>query len=243
MQNIKIAVVIPTYNEVNNIAIIIEKIFSLGDNFFILVVDDNSPDGTSKVVKDLQGKYPALDLITRKERLGLGNAYKDGFRYILEKNYNVIVQIDADLSHPYSCIMPMISLLDKYDLVIGSRYVKGGNIYNWPLSRIILSRLGNIFAKLMLGLPARDLTSGFKCIKGSVLEKIDCEAMSSQGYFFQIELILRSFLKGLKIVEYPITFQGRSKGKSKLSLYIFFESFLKVTIFGVKRIFKKCCYQ
>lgn len=243
MQNIKIAVVIPTYDEVNSIAIIIEKIFSLGDNFFVLVVDDNSPDGTSRVVKDLQRKYPALDLIIRKERLGLGNAYKDGFRYILERKYDVIVQIDADLSHPTSCIMPMISLLDKYDLIIGSRYIKGGGIHNWPLGRIILSRLGNIFAKFMLGLPARDLTSGFKCIKRSVLEKIDCNAMSSQGYFFQIELTFRSFLKGINIAEYPIIFQGRSKGKSKLSLYIFFESFLKVILFGVKRIFKKCCFQ
>jgi dolichol-phosphate mannosyltransferase len=240
MQDKNIAIIIPTFNEVNNIAVIIEKIFSLEGNFFILVVDDDSPDKTSQKVRDLQKDYPNLDLITKPYRLGLKSAYLEGFEYALSRRYDLIIQIDADLSHPYTCIPPMLKLLDRYDLVIGSRYIKGAGVYNWPLNRVLLSRLGNIFAKFMLQLPVNDLTSGFKCMKRSVLESIDFDTILSEGYFFQIEMVFRAFLKGIRIVEYPIRFQGRSKGISKMSLRIIFEAIYRVVVLWFKKTFKKC---
>jgi len=238
-----IAVIIPTYNEADNITLTIENILTLGGNFFILVIDDNSPDGTSLIVRKLKEKYANLDLIVTTRRLGFRNAYQEGFKYAFTKGYDIVIQMDADLSHPYTSIPLMIELLDEYDLIIGSRYIKGARIYDCSLARRLLSWMANIFARLILGLSVKDSTSGFRCIKRSALEKIDFDVISSQGFFFNTEMLMQLFLKKAKIIEYPIDFQGRHRGKSKMSLFIIFESFLKVILFGVKRIFKKCCFQ
>jgi len=243
MQNKNIAIIIPTFNEVNNITAIIEKIFSLGDNFFVLVVDDNSPDGTPRVVQNLQRQYHNLNLMLRKEKMGIGSAYKDGFKYVLDRNYDIVIQMDADMSHDPSCIGIMLDLLDNYDLVIGSRYIMGGSACDSSFGRILLSRLANTLGRLMFGLPVRDLTSGFKCMKKDALERINVDAIISRGYFFQVELVFRSFLKGIKIVEYPIVCQGRSRGKSKMSFSVILEAFNMAIVLWYKKVFKKCLFR
>jgi len=229
-------VIIPTYNEVKNIRLIIESIFSLEDNFSVLIVDDNSPDGTMYRVRQLQNKYNNLYLITRKCKMGLGSAYIEGFKYALKRGYNVVIQMDGDLSHTPEHLPRMINLLEDYDLVIGSRYVKGGGISNWPLLRLSLSRLANLFSKLML-VPVNDLTSGFKCMKRKVLERIDFSTIKSQGYAFQIEMVYRAYLKGLRITEYPIVFKGRENNRSKMSFGIIIEAFLRVVLLSIEKIF------
>jgi len=230
-------VIIPTYNEVKNIRFIIERIFSLEDNLSVLIVDDNSPDETAGIVRRLQSKYGSLYLMTREQKMGLGSAYIEGFKYAIEKNYDVIVQMDGDSSHSPEYLSGMIGLLRKYDLVIGSRYAKGGGVSNWSLLRLFLSRSANIFSKIFLRIPVEDLTSGFKCMKKEVLEKIDFSTIKSQGYAFQVEMVFRAYLKGLKIAEYPIVFKGRQKDKSKMSFGIIFEAFLRVVLLSIERVF------
>lgn len=224
----KIIVVIPTYNERNNIQELIKNIFKACSTIEVLVIDDNSPDGTSEVIEKLLAHYSNLRLITRRYKLGLASAYIDGFRYALEKGYEVIIQMDADLSHSPFYIPPMIDLLNEYDLVIGSRYIKGGDMLNCPPIRTLLSKLANIFAKTLLAIPINDLTSGFKCMKANILKNIDFSAISPKGYVFQIEMVFRAFLEGFKIVEYPILFEGRKNEKSKMSLGVVMEAFFRV---------------
>jgi len=231
-----IIVIIPTYNEVGNVTFLIEDIFSLGLNLSILVVDDNSPDGTSQQVEMLQKQYGNLFLIKRPCRRGLGSAYVEGFNYALSKGYDLVIQMDADLSHDFRCIPEMIKLLSDCSLVLGSRYIKGGGVSNWPFTRILLSRSANIFSRILLGVPINDLTSGFKCIKHDVLEKIDINSIVSKGYAFQIEMVYRAYLKGFKIIEYPIIFKGRRHEKSKMSLEIIIEAFFRVIILCFNRI-------
>jgi len=238
----KVAVVLPTYNEAKNISRVLEEIFSLDNSFYVLVVDDNSPDGTSQTVQRLQSKYHNLGLITRKGKLGLASAYQQGFNYILKSDYSIIIQMDADLSHPSSCIPAMIDLLDRHDLVIGSRYVRGGGSLRWPLNRVVISWLGNIFAKTLLKFSIHDSTSGFKCMKRKVLEDTDFNSIPSKGFAFQIEMVFRAFLKGFKIAEYPIVFQKRDKGKPKMSVFIIFEAFYRVMVLWFKKISGKCLF-
>ncbi len=231
-----IIIVIPTYNEAKNIHILIENFFSLYNNFSILIVDDNSPDGTSLEVKKNQKKYSNLYLIKRNKKLGLGGAYIEGFRFCLDKGYDVIIQMDADLSHSPKYIFKMIQKLKDFDLVVGSRYVKKGGVLNWPLNRIILSRGGNIFAKKLLGININDLTSGFKCFRSKMLENIDFSDIRCKGYGFQIEMVYRVFLKGFNIFEYPIVFKGRKKETSKMSIGIAFEAFIRIGQLFFQRI-------
>ncbi len=227
-KNMDVLVVIPTYNEKSNISFLLHEIFSLNANISVLVIDDNSPDGTAAVVKNLQDVYSNLYLIVRKGKRGLGSAYIEGFKYALNKAYKIIVQMDGDLSHSPQYLIAMIDLLKKYDLVVGSRYIKGGGISNWPLSRLVLSILANLFSRLLLRIPVHDLTSGFKCMKREVLEKINFSTIKSEGYAFQIEMVYRAYLSRVKIKEHPIIFRGRRKGKSNMSSSIIIEAFFAV---------------
>jgi len=231
-------IIIPTYNEAENIGPLIKELFSLGIYVSVLVIDDNSPDGTYQLVKELQSRCANLYLIKRAKKLGLASAYIEGFNFALKEKFDAIIQMDADLSHPPDCIPRMLSLLDKYDLIIGSRYIKGGNVSDWPLSRVLLSRLANIFAKTMLSIPIKDSTSGFKCIKKDVLENIDFNAISCRGYVFQIEIVLRALSNGFKLAETPIIFEGRKKQKSKMSFAIIFEAFFYIFYLSFIRLLK-----
>ncbi|MCK5287473.1 MAG: polyprenol monophosphomannose synthase [Candidatus Omnitrophica bacterium] len=237
-KNKKIIVIVPTYNEVGNIAVFIDKIFVLTLDVSILIVDDNSPDGTSQEVKKIKIKYYNLFLITRNKKLGLGSAYIEGFKYALENKYEVIVQMDADLSHDPKYILDMVNLLDNKDLVVGSRYFGNGGVLNWPLGRVLLSKGANVFAKKMLGVPINDLTSGFRCLRSNVLEKIKFESIECQGYGFQIEMVYELFLNGFRICEYPIVFEGRRYEESKMTASIAFEAFFRVLVLFSQRVIR-----
>jgi len=235
----KTMIVIPTYEEKENIQKLIEELFNINPYFYVTVVDDNSPDGTADIVKELQKKYPYLNLILRKEKKGLGTAYIEGFKFALRQNMDVIVQMDADLSHPPQYLPQMLLLLDEYDVVVGSRYIKGVRVNNWPFKRLLISKFANLYVKMITGMPFEDCTSGFKCIKRKVLETIDIETIESKGYVFQIELLFRMYTKGFKIVEYPIMFNEREGGKSKISRKIAREAFWKVLKLGIERFYDR----
>jgi dolichol-phosphate mannosyltransferase len=230
-------IIIPTYNEATNIEDLIHKIYTLPFEPSVLIIDDHSPDGTAGIVEKLKPRYPKLNLINRQGKLGLASAYKEGFRYALEKGYDLIVQMDGDWSHSPDSIAEMAEWIGPYDLVVGSRYVEFGGTLSWGLGRILMSRLGNIYAKLLLWIPVNDLTSGFKMIKRNVLESLDFNWISSRGYSFQIEVTFFSFLKGFKIKECPIIFKGRRNEKSKMSSAIAFEAFFKVIGLSFYRIY------
>ncbi|MEK7629485.1 MAG: polyprenol monophosphomannose synthase [Patescibacteria group bacterium] len=233
----KAVVVIPTYNERSNIIEVIEKIFALGLNDLeVLVVDDNSPDGTAEVVKELSLKYP-IKLLSRAKKEGLGKAYVSAFKLILsaQDKPDYIIQMDADLSHNPKNILDFLHKIGEWDLVLGSRYIKGGGTENWDVIRKMVSRFGNIYAQLILSLPYKDLTGGFKCWKRGVLEKINLDSLSSTGYNFQIETTYKAQKLGYKICETPIIFTERKTGKSKFNLGIIWESFIKVLWLRIKR--------
>jgi len=233
----QIIVIIPTYNEIENIEKIIEDIFLMDLAIDILVVDDNSPDKTYKKVEKLQKRYKnRLFLLKRDSKDGLGKAYIDGFKFALksDKNYNYFIEMDADFSHNPIYLTYMIENIKNFDLIIGSRYVKGGKIENWSYLRKIISFGGNFYAKWILKMGINDLTSGFKCFRREVLEEIDLNGISSLGYMFQIEMNYIIFKKGFKIKEIPIVFTERRFGKSKMSKKIFFEAFWKVLFLRFK---------
>jgi dolichol-phosphate mannosyltransferase len=235
----EVIIIIPTYNEAGNIENLIREIYFLSLDPSILIIDDNSPDGTSGIVEKLQARYPRLNLIKRKGKFGLASAYKEGFQYALAKGFDIIIQMDGDLSHSPRSIVEMMELLGPYDLVIGSRYVENGGVLSWGLGRVLMSRLGNIYAKTLLQVPVNDLTSGFKLIKRNVLESFNFDSMSSKGYSFQIEIAFFSFLKNFKIKEHPIIFKGRTNDQSKMSSGIAFEAFLKVIILSFYRLYTR----
>lgn len=237
MKLMKIIILIPTYNEKNNIEKLVREIKNTGGNFSILVIDDSSLDKTAAEVKRLQAEYNSIHLIERNSKLGLGSAYIEGFKYAQKKDYDVVIQMDGDLSHFPGYLPDMLNLLRDYDLVIGSRYVKGGGIERWGIIRRTLSYWANKLSRILLRVPVYDLTSGFKCIRKEALEKIDFSTIKSQGYAFQIEMVYRGYLKGLKVAEYPIIFRGRKRDKSKMSLGIVIESFLRVISLSVERVF------
>ena len=236
----KSIVVIPTYNEIENIESIIHAVFSLPKPFHILVVDDNSPDGTYHKVVELQKKYPTqLFIALRTKKSGLGTAYVHGFKWALANNYDYIFEMDADFSHnPLDLIRLQEACENGADLAIGSRYSNGVNVVNWPLSRVLLSYFASVYVRIITGMKIADATAGFKCYKRQVLEAINLDKIKFVGYAFQIEMKYRVFVKKFKIVEVPIIFTDRTKGQSKMSGSIIREAVIGVILLRIKNIFK-----
>lgn len=219
-----IIVIIPTYNERDNIKPLIERIFNLPVAPEVLVVDDNSPDGTAQIVEQLQQIYPSLHLLKRPEKRGLGPAYCEAFKWALHQSYRYIIQMDGDFSHDPNDIPRFLEAAEEADLVLGSRYYKGIRVINWPLKRLLLSLCAAYYVRLITGMPFADPTSGYKCFRRTTLEKIPLNEIRSNGYCFQIEMTHRVWREGLKIVEIPIIFTDRFQGTSKLSTGIIKEA-------------------
>jgi dolichol-phosphate mannosyltransferase len=220
----KTLVIIPTYNEKENIGKIIPLVLIQDQDIDVLVVDDNSPDGTGKIVSEMIAINRKIKLIQRVKKSGLGTAYLAGFQYALQNGYDYIFEMDSDFSHDPAYIPYFLSAIQEADLVLGSRYIKGVNVVNWPISRLILSYYANVYARWVTGLPLRDSTGGFKCFKREVLETIGLDRIHSNGYAFQIEMSFRAWKKGFKIKEIPIIFVDRREGESKMSKKIIREA-------------------
>jgi dolichol-phosphate mannosyltransferase len=232
----KYLVVIPTYNEAKTIAKTLTEVLGLDANLSILVVDDSSPDGTQAIVKDSFGSDPRVNLLVRSAKQGLGIAYLEGFEWAFGRDYDFIVEMDADGSHRAQDLTKLLEASLAADLVIGSRWVFGGEVLNWQASRAFISKIGNRYAKFMLGTSILDMTSGFRVYRAEFLEQLVAEPVSSHGYSFQVELAYRASKLG-KVTEVPITFVERLGGKSKMTLAIVLEALTKVTFWGLKRVF------
>jgi len=231
-------VIIPTYNEADNISKIIGLISNLNIGLDILIVDDSSPDGTGAIVEELKSNNPNVFLIVQSKKTGLGTAYKAGFNWAIENMYDRVVQIDADLSHDPNSIPDLLNSCSDADLVIGSRYIKGINVVNWPMSRLLLSYFANKYVRFLTRMPVNDATSGFKCIKTEVIKEIEIDNVVSQGYSFQIEVNFLAWMKKYKLKEIPIIFCDRTVGKSKMSKAIVREAIFMVPKLAFKRIFR-----
>jgi dolichol-phosphate mannosyltransferase len=230
-------VVIPTYNEASSAPILIERLFKNIADIAILIIDDNSPDQTRARCEELKTFYPSLFFISRANKMGLASAYISGFKWGIQHGYEKIIQMDGDLSHRVRDLHEMLAL--DGDLILGSRWIKGGRTENWPIGRRLLSRSANLYARFFLALGVRDLTSGFRIYKREILESIDLSAIQSEGYLFQIEMTRAVKRAGGKIIEAPITFRDRINGKSKLSKSIINEAARTIPWWGVKRLFRR----
>lgn len=233
-------VIIPTFNEKENIENIIRKVFSLPDVFHVLVVDDGSPDGTADIVKSLQEEYEGmLHIEERKGKLGLGTAYIHGFKWALERPYEYIFEMDADFSHnPSDLVRLKFACIDDADLAIGSRYIKGVNVVNWPMSRVLMSYFASVYVRMITRIDIQDATAGFKCYRRVVLETIPLDKIRFIGYAFQIEMKFTAIQYGFKVVEVPIIFTDRTEGTSKMSTRIFREAFLGVIQIKLSSFFR-----
>ena len=233
-------VIIPTYNEIENIERIIHAVFQLPSTFHLLVVDDNSPDGTASKVKELQEIYKdKLFLEVRQKKAGLGTAYVHGFKWALQQNYSLIYEMDADFSHNPTDLEKLYAACQNgADLAIGSRYSQGVNVVNWPLSRVLLSYFASVYVRMVTGMKIHDATAGFVCYKKQVLEAIDLNSIKFVGYAFQIEMKYRVFVKKFNIVEVPIIFTDRTLGESKMSGAIIREAVFGVVLLRIKNMFK-----
>ena len=234
----KILIIIPTYNESLNIKKIVDIIITIDEAYDILVVDDNSPDNTHGIVNEISQKNNRVNLIRRDSKSGIGTAYCTGFEYAIKNKYDKVVQIDADLSHNPKDIPMLIKHSMNFDLVIGSRYLNGISIINWPLSRLILSYTANLYARIFTNMKIKDCTGGFKCFNIDVLKKISFKNINSQGYSFQIEMNYLAYKNNFKIKEVPITFTDRTVGESKMSKKIIVEAIFLVPFLRFKNIFK-----
>ena len=223
-------VIIPTYNEIENIDKMVRTVFSLPRNFELLIVDDGSPDKTAEHVKKLQSEFPGqLHLEERKGKLGLGTAYIHGFKWALNRDYDYIFEMDCDFSHSPADLVRLLEACENgADVAVGSRYCAGGKVQNWPLGRILMSYFASVYVRIVLWIPVKDTTAGFKCYRKQVLQSIELDKVKFMGYAFQIEMKYRAFKKGFKIVEVPIMFTDRVLGVSKMSTKIFKEAFLGV---------------
>lgn len=232
----KTLVVIPTFNEAGQITSAIDDVLIEQPTVSILVVDDNSPDGTARVVAELAKLEPRVSLLRRQAKQGLGRAYLAGFEWGFSRNFELIVEMDADGSHRASDLTSLLHAANTADLVIGSRWVAGGEVLNWPAVRRFVSKFGNSYARIMLGTKIYDMTSGFRVYRASFLKELISTPVASHGYSFQVELAYRAFHNGV-VTERPITFVERVNGKSKMTLAIVLEALTKVTFWGIKRIF------
>ncbi|MEI7979963.1 MAG: polyprenol monophosphomannose synthase [Bacteroidota bacterium] len=232
-------VIIPTYNELENVENIIRKVMSLQPEFDLLIVDDNSPDGTGKIVIKLQSEFPRLFLLPRKEKNGLGTAYIAGFKWCLQKDYDFIFEMDADFSHNPDDLTKLYNACNEgADLAIGSRYITGVNVVNWPMNRVLMSYYASSYVRLITGMTVRDTTAGFVCYRRNLLETIELDKIKFRGYAFQIEMKYTASKFGFKIVEVPIIFTDRTQGESKMSKGIFKEAILGVISLKIKSFFK-----
>jgi dolichol-phosphate mannosyltransferase len=220
----KTLIIIPTYNEAENLSPLLQEIFSYAPLTDVLIVDDHSPDGTGEMADNYQKNDARVHVLHRAGKLGLGTAYLAGFKFALAHGYDAAFEMDADFSHDPRYLPDFLRVIEHADVVIGSRYIAGGDTPNWSVLRRLISGSGNVFARLMLGIPVRDCTSGFRCYRRRVLESIDLDAVQSHGYAFQIELTYRAMMQEFKIVETPIVFMDRRRGKSKMSRAIIVEA-------------------
>jgi Glycosyltransferases involved in cell wall biogenesis len=241
MDKVPNIVIIPTYKERENIEAIVKSISSLTIAFDILIIDDNSPDGTADIVKDLQKSFHNLYLVERPGKQGLGTAYLAGFKWALEKGYSYVYEMDADFSHDPRDLLKLYKACseDGADLAIGSRYISGVNVVNWPLSRVLMSYIASIYVRTITGMKVMDTTAGFKCYKKEVLDNIRLDKVKSVGYGFQIEMKFKTWKLGYKIVEVPIIFTDRKLGASKMTGGIFNEALWGVLRMKIRSIFVK----
>jgi len=221
---VKALVIIPTYNERENLTELLRQIFALGIGLEVLIVDDNSPDGTGQLADEMTAADPHVHVLHRAGKMGLGSAYVAGFRYALDRDYEAIFEMDADFSHNPESLPVFLKELESADLVLGSRYLHGVTVVNWPLSRLILSYAANVYSRVITGMNIKDATGGFKCFRRQVLEAIDWSRVKSDGYGFQIEINFKAFRKGFRIKEIPILFVDRRAGESKMSRKIVWEA-------------------
>jgi dolichol-phosphate mannosyltransferase len=234
-------VIIPTYNEKENIEAIVRKVFSLDTDFDILIIEDNSPDGTAKIVRDLQNEFSQLHMIERKGKLGLGTAYITGFQWALENNYEYVFEMDADFSHNPEDLIRLYKACAEEggDLAIGSRYVSGVNVVNWPMGRVLMSYFASKYVRMVTGMKVHDATAGFKCYTRKVLETINLDKIRFKGYAFQIEMKFTTWKFGFNIIEVPIIFTDRTQGTSKMSGGIFNEAVWGVIKMKLRSFFTK----
>jgi dolichol-phosphate mannosyltransferase len=229
----RVVVIIPTYNEADNIRIIVDRVRAAVPSVDILVADDNSPDGTGAIADELAAADPQIHVRHRPGKQGLGAAYLDGFGWAKERGYDAVVEMDADGSHAPEELHRLLDAAKDADVVIGSRWVPGGKVINWPLHREVLSKGGSFYTRMALGIGLRDATAGYRVYKMPVLDKIDVQSVQSQGYCFQIDLGWRAIKHGFRVVEVPVTFAERERGASKMSSNIVREAFLRVGVWGV----------
>lgn len=235
-------VIIPTYNEAENILDIIDSVMELSVSFEILIVDDGSPDGTASLIKSTQLTYPdRIHLIEREKKMGLGTAYIKGFSYALQHNYDYVFEMDADFSHNPKDLIKLYEACanGEYDMAIGSRYIKGVNVVNWPMGRVLMSYFASWYVRLVTGLPIMDTTAGFKCYSKRVLESLEPEKVNFIGYAFQIEMKFNAWKRGFRIIEVPIIFTDRTRGSSKMSSSIFKEAVFGVIELKIRSFFRK----
>jgi len=229
-------VVMPTYNEADNIVEVVHEVLSQDSSVDVLIIDDNSPDRTGDVAEELASKDSRVHVFHRHAKLGLGSAYVAGFKYALKEGYDYVFEMDSDFSHDPKEIGNLLRNMADFDFVIGSRYIHGVSVINWPMSRLLLSYFANLYARIVVGAPIKDLTGGFKCFRRRVLEAIDLDRVRSDGYAFQIEINYKAFCKGFKVKEIPIIFVERRAGKSKMSKKIIWEAFWLVYKLRLLRI-------
>ena len=235
----KTLVVIPTYNEAQNIARLLPEILRQNPALDVLVVDDNSPDGTARIVRSMRESEPRIHILERPGKMGLGTAYVAGFKFALERDYEFVFEMDADFSHDPNEIPNFLAAAASADLVLGSRYTGGVRILNWPMQRLLLSYFANIYTRIMTGLRIDDATGGFKCFRRKVLASIDLDGIRSNGYAFQIEMSFKAWKKGFRISEVPIIFLDRQQGTSKMSKRIVYEAFFMLWKLRWKSLFGK----
>ncbi len=235
----KCLVIIPTYNEKDNIPVIAQQVLARDPSIELLVIDDNSPDGTGRILDGMAAGDRRIHVIHRPGKMGLGTAYVTGFKWALAHDYGYVCEMDADFSHPPATLDVFLERIRDCDLVIGSRYVSGINVVNWPLKRLLLSYFANIYARVVTGVPVRDLTAGFKCYRRAVLEAINLDRIKSNGYAFQIEMHFNAFYKGFKVEEVPIIFEERRMGQSKMNKKIVYEAVWMVWRLQLLRLLKK----
>lgn len=234
----KALVITPTYNEAVNIPKLVPKVLHQSTDIEILIIDDNSPDGTAEIVKNLQRTNPRVHLIERPRKMGLGTAYVAGFKFAIERKYDYIFEMDADFSHNPKELLNFLLKIQEYDLVIGSRYIKGVSVVYWPFRRLLLSYFANLYTRIVTGLPIKDATSGFKCYRRAVLESIDLTEIRSNGYAFQIETNFKAWKKGFRLFEIPIIFVDRDQGESKMSKNIVYEAAFMVWKLKLRSLLK-----